>query len=125
MEPILYAGLRNPGRDREIYEAILHRPVTEVAKERNCSPSTIRAAAKRVSEMQLFALKLTGGGKDIAVGTIAARTFRRAALGAYRHFGGTFKNLELPSWALTDGASRISIAELRELDSGAASVDDE
>ena len=63
MEPILYAGLRNPGRDREIYEAILHRPVTEVAKERNCSPSTIRAAAKRVSEMQLFALKLTGGGQ--------------------------------------------------------------
>lgn len=125
MEPILYAGLRNPGRDREIYEAILHRPVTEVAKERNCSPSTIRAAAKRVSEMQLFALKLTGGGKDIAVGTIAARTFRLAALGAYRHFGGTFKNLELPSWALTDGASQISIAELRELDSGAASVDDE
>ena len=62
MEPILYAGLRNPGRDREIYEAILHRPVTEVAKERNCSPSTIRAAAKRVAEMQLFTLKLTGGG---------------------------------------------------------------
>ena len=123
MEPILYAGLRNPARDREIYEAILHRPVTEVAKERNCSPSTIHAAARRISEMQLFTLKLTGGGKDITVGTVAARTFRRAALGAYRHFGGTFKNLELPTWTLTDGADRISIAELRKLDSGAASVE--
>ena len=68
MEPILYAGLRNPGRDREIYEAILHRPVTEVAKERNCSPSTIRAAAKRVSDMQLFTLKLTGGAKTLPSG---------------------------------------------------------
>nr|MBO2511373.1 hypothetical protein [Gammaproteobacteria bacterium] len=65
------------------------------------------------------------GGKDITVGTVAARTFRRAALGAYRHFGGTFKNLELPTWTLTDGADRISIAELRKLDSGAASVDEE
>lgn len=63
MEPILYAGLRNPARDREIYEAILHRPVTEVAKERNCSPSTIHAAARHISEMQLFTLKLTGGGQ--------------------------------------------------------------
>lgn len=119
MEPILYAGLRNPARDRESYEAILHHPVSEVAQERKCSPSTIRAAARRISEMQLFTLRLTGG-KEIAVGTIAARSFRRAALGAYRHFGGTFKNLELPTWALTDGTSRISIAELRELDSGAA-----
>src|SRR5690554_3643446 len=63
MEPILYAGLRNPARDRESYEAILHHPVSEVAQERKCSPSTIRAAARRISEMQLFTLRLTGGGQ--------------------------------------------------------------
>ncbi|WP_447590084.1 hypothetical protein [Aquipseudomonas campi] len=56
---------------------------------------------------------------------MAAKTFRRAALGAYRHFCGTFRNLDLPTWSITDGTSTISIIDLRDLDSGAASVTDD
>ncbi len=58
------------------------------------------------------------------IGPVAAKSFKRAALGAYRHFAGTFKNLELPTWAITDGASTISIVDLRDLDQGFASVVD-
>lgn len=54
--------------------------------------------------------------------TVAAKSFRRAALGAYRHFCGTFRNLELPQWRVTDGTNSISISDLRDLDTGFASV---
>ncbi len=63
----------------------------------------------------------------MSICTVAAKSFRRAALGAYRHYCGTFRNLELPQWQLTDGTSFISIVDLRNLDTGMASVteDDE
>lgn len=63
MQNVIYAGLRNPGRDQSIYEAILSRPVNEVAEELKCSPSTVRAAAKRIADLQAFQLTLTGGVK--------------------------------------------------------------
>lgn len=63
MQPVIYAGLRNPGRDQSIYNAILSRPVSEVAEELKCSPSTVRAAAKRIADLQTFQLTLTGGGE--------------------------------------------------------------
>lgn len=56
------------------------------------------------------------------IGPVAAKSFRRAALGAYRHFCGTFRNLELTTWAVTDGKTTISITDLRDLDGGFASV---
>lgn len=58
------------------------------------------------------------------IGTIAAKSFRRAALGAYRHFCGTFRNLDLPTWEVTDGTARIAITELRAMDVGVVSVDE-
>ena len=62
MQTVIYAGLRNPGRDQSIYEAILVRPVSEVAEELKCSPSTVRAAAKRIAGLSTFQLTLIGGG---------------------------------------------------------------
>ena len=122
MQAVIYAGLRNPGRDQLIVDAIAGKTVVEVAEEFSCAPSTIRAAAKRIADLAVFDLRLTGGGKDLPVGKVAAKSFRRAALGAYRHFCGTFRHLELPSWSVTDGTNTISIQELRNLDSGCSSV---
>lgn len=125
MQTVIYAGLRNPGRDQMIFDAIVDKPVSEVAEEFSMAPSSIRAAAKRIADLAVFELRLTGGGKDIPVGQVAAKSFRRAALGAYRHFCGTFRHLELPTWAVTDGTNTISIQDLRNLDSGCASVTDD
>lgn len=122
MPNVIYAGLRNPQRDQQIHSALVQMTVSEAAEHFSLAPSTVRAAAKRISGLVVFELKLIGGGKDIPIGPIAARTFRRAALGAYRHFCGTFRNLELQSWALTDGTTTISIQDLRDLDGGMASV---
>lgn len=82
---------------------------------------------RRRSELPIWRCSISSsrGGKDLAIGTVAAKSFKRAALGAYRHFAGTFKNLELPTWAITDGDSTISITELRGLDQGFASVTDD
>ncbi|MGE4335850.1 MAG: hypothetical protein AB7E55_07735 [Pigmentiphaga sp.] len=122
MQAVIYAGLRNPGRDQLIFNALIRNTVSEVAEEFSCAPSTIRAAAKRIADLNVYELRLTGGGKDIPVGQVAAKSFRRAALGAYRHFCGTFRHLELPTWSVTDGTNTISIQDLRNLDSGCASV---
>lgn len=122
MQATLYAGLRNPARDMEIFQAVAGKTIAEVAADFELAPSTVRAACKRIEDLAVFDLKLTGGGKQLVVGPVAAKSFRRAALAAYRHFCGTFRNLELNTWAVTDGESTISITELRDLDSGHASV---
>ncbi|GAC1030457.1 hypothetical protein thsps21_12840 [Pseudomonas sp. No.21] len=127
MQTVIYAGLRNPGRDQAIAEAMASMPTAEVCEQFKINPSTARKAAKRISDLHVYELKLTGGGKEMSICTVAAKSFRRAALGAYRHYCGTFRNLELPQWQVTDGTSSISIIDLRNLDTGMASVteDDE
>lgn len=123
MQATIYAGLRNPARDMEIFQAVAGKTIAEVAADFELSPSSVRAACKRIEDLAVFDLKLTGGGgNSIAIGSVAAKSFRRAALAAYRHFCGTFRNLELNTWAVTDGESTISITDLRDLDSGHASV---
>lgn len=122
MQNVLYAGLRNPARDQHIFNALVDKPISEVAEELSLAPSTIRAAARRIADLSTFNLTLTGGGKAIPIGPVAAKSFRRAALGAFRHFCGTFMNLDLPQWAVTDGETTITIQELRDLDCGVASV---
>ncbi|TRO14376.1 hypothetical protein EQ836_07845 [Ectopseudomonas mendocina] len=122
MQATLYAGLRNPARDMEIFQATAGKTVAEVAADFSLSPSTIRAAVKRIEDLSVYNLQLVGGGKALVIGPVAAKSFRRAALGAYRHFCGTFRNLELTTWAVTDGETTISITDLRDLDGGFASV---
>lgn len=122
MQNVLYAGLRNPERDQNIFNALAGKSISEVAELMELQPSTVRAAQKRIAALATFNLTLTGGGKDIPIGLVAAKSFRRAALGAYRHFCGTFRSLELNQWAVTDGTTTISIQDLRDLDSGVASV---
>lgn len=56
------------------------------------------------------------------IGKVAADSFRKAALGAYRNYHGTFRNLELPCWVITDGANSIEVLELRKIDSGESSI---
>ncbi|QQX60900.1 hypothetical protein [Pseudomonas chlororaphis] len=56
------------------------------------------------------------------IGLVAADSFRKAALGAYRSYHGTFRNLELPCWVITDGTQRIEVLELRKIDTGEESL---
>lgn len=56
------------------------------------------------------------------IGKVAADCFRKAALGAYRNYHGTFRNLELSCWVITDGIQKIEVTELRKIDTGEASL---
>ena len=122
MQSVIYAGLRNGARDQQIHDALIYKHVSEVAEEFRLSPNTIRAAAKRIEKAVLFDLKLLGGGQPMPIGKVAADCFRKAALGAYRSYHGTFRNLELPCWVITDGIQKIEVMELRKIDTGEVSL---
>ena len=66
MQPVIYAGLRNPERDKAIAEALHCKSVAEVAEEYRRAPSSIRVGAKRIEDLSLFELTLTGGGEGHA-----------------------------------------------------------
>lgn len=68
MPNVLYAGLRNPERDQNIFNALAGRSISEVAELMALQPSTVRAAHKRIADLATFNLTLTGG----------VRTFRLA-----------------------------------------------
>ena len=122
MQTIIYAGLRNGERDQKIHDALVYRHVVEVAREFQLAPNTIRAAAKRIQNAVVFDLYLLGGGQPMRIGKVSADSFRKAALGAYRNYHGTFRNLDLPCWMITDGTSRIEVLELRKIDTGESSL---
>jgi len=119
---VIYAGLRNGSRDQAIHDALIYKRVAEVAEEFRLSPNTVRAAAKRIDQIAVFDLQLTGGGKPMPIGKVASSCFRKAALGAYRNYRGTFQNLDLPCWVITDGTQKIEVVELRKIDSGEATI---
>lgn len=109
----------------EVRTEIDLRPVwviIKVAREFKLSPGTIREAEKRISNTSVFELSLLGGGSPMPIGRVAADSFRKAALGAYRSYHGTFRNLELPCWVITDGTQRIEVLELRKIDTGEVSA---
>lgn len=122
MQAVIYAGLRNGARDQQIHDALIYKRVVEVAEEFKLSPNTVRAAAKRIEKVVVFELSLLGGGQPMQIGKVAADCFRKAALGVYRNFHGTFRNLDLPCWEITDGTQRIEVLELRKIDTGEASL---
>lgn len=123
MQAVIYAGLRNGARDQQIHDALIYKRVIEVAREFQLSPGTIRAAEKRISNTSVFELSLLGGGGNpMPIGKVVADSFRKAALGAYRNYHGTFRNLELPCWVITDGTSKIEVLELRKIDTGEVSL---
>ncbi|MGF6708783.1 hypothetical protein [Pseudomonas frederiksbergensis] len=49
------------------------------------------------------------------IGKVAADSFRKAVLG-------TFRNLELPCWVITDGTQNIEVLGLRKIDTGEVSL---
>lgn len=58
---VIYAVLRNGARDQAIHDALIYKRVAEVAEEFRLSPNTVRAAAKRIDQIAVFDLQLTGG----------------------------------------------------------------
>lgn len=121
MQAVIYAGLRNGARNQQIHDALIYKRVIEVAREFQLSPGTIRAAEKRISNTSVFELSLLGGS-PMPIGKVVADSFRKAALGAYRNYHGTFRNLELPCWVITDGTQKIEVLELRKIDTGESSL---
>ncbi|URN91962.1 MAG: hypothetical protein NAG77_14050 [Pseudomonas protegens] len=95
MPVFIYAGMRNAARDQDIHDTLIYKRVIEVARELKLSPGAIRAAEKHISNTSVFELNLLGGG-GAAIGKVVADSFRKATLGAYRNYHGTFRNLELP-----------------------------
>lgn len=77
MQPVLYAGLRNPGRDKAIADAMASMPTAEVCEQFSINPSTARKAAKRVADLCIFELRLTGGGKDMPLTDVRRRALWR------------------------------------------------
>ncbi|QHF28535.1 hypothetical protein [Pseudomonas sp. R32] len=118
MQAVIYAGLRNGARDQAIHDALIYKHVADVASEFKLSPNTVRAAAKRIANVSAYDLELLGGGSPLRIGQVVADSFRKAALGAYRNYRGTFQNLELPCWVITDGTQKIEVTELRSIDTG-------
>ncbi|WP_394304466.1 hypothetical protein [Pseudomonas danubii] len=123
MQEVICAGLRNGARDQKIHDALIYKRVIEVAREFQLSPGTIRAAEKRISNTSVFELSLLGGGgSPMPISKVVADSFRKAALGAYRNYHGTFRNLELPCWVITDSTQKIEVLELRKIDTGEVSI---
>ncbi|MBW8355101.1 MAG: hypothetical protein K0M54_14895 [Pseudomonas sp.] len=122
MQAVIYAGLRNGARDQQIHDALIYKRVIELARELQLSPGTIRAAEKRISNTSVFELSLLGGGSPMPISKVVADSFRKAALGAYRNYHGTFRNLELLCWVITDSTQKIEVLELRKIDTGKVSI---
>ncbi|MBX9756302.1 MAG: transposase family protein [Pseudomonadaceae bacterium] len=61
MQNVIYAGLRNPARDQQIFDTLKGMSVGEAAEHFGLAPSTVRAAAKRIADLAVFDLKLQGG----------------------------------------------------------------
>jgi hypothetical protein len=58
----------------------------------------------------------------MSIGKVVAKSFRHAALGAYRNYHGTFRNLDLPCWVITDDIHSIAVMDLRKIDTGEESL---
>lgn len=122
MQAIIYADLRNSARDQQIYDALTYKHMIEVANDFQLAPGTVRAATKRIANVTVFELTLLGEGSPMAIGKVAANSFREAVLGAYRNYHGTFRNLELPCWVITDEHQSVEVMELRGIDTGEVSL---
>ena len=118
MQTILYAGLRNAARDQAIAAMLEDVCAEDVAAQFKLSQSAVYAARRRISSLTTFDLTLEGGGSPVGIGKVAAESFRKAALGAYRNYHGTFRHLDLPCWVIVDGENRIPIMDLRKIDTG-------
>lgn len=117
MQAVIYAGLRNAARDQAIAAAMENESAATVGLIYSLSPSAVYGARRRITSLATFDLKLLGGGGgSVLIGKVAAESFRKAALGAYRNYYGTFRQLELPCWVITDGSESIQVLELRRID---------
>lgn len=122
MQAVIYAGLRNAARDQAIAAAMENETAATVGLIYSLSPSAVYAARRRITSLETFDLMLLGGGSPVPIGKVAAESFRKAALGAYRNYHGTFRQLELPCWVITDGKESIQVLELRRIDTGEQSI---
>jgi hypothetical protein len=84
----------------------MHSSHSSKGRQAHCRPDDLRSEA-------------AGGGSPMAIGTVAAESFRKAALAAYcAYSSGTFRSLDLPCWQITDGDSTIDVMELRRINVG-------
>lgn len=96
-------------------DAATRARLDEIASGMKTDRKAVRRIARIAKQVQAFSLRLVGNGADVPVATVVtAKGFESACKTALRTFGGTFKNLELPGYAIQEqgGGNRMPLEKL-------------
>ena len=75
----------------------------EIASGMKTDRKAVRRIARIAKQVHAFSLQLVGNGADVPIATVVtAKGFESACKTALRTFSGTFKNLELPGYAIQE-----------------------
>jgi hypothetical protein len=110
---LIYANVRNPGRDQAIAAARASASAAEVANRFDISTSAVNAAVRRVKSAKSYELFLErDDGTRQRIGTVIThKGFTAACIGAFRTYGEYFRGLDLPGWRITDGKGSCNTLE--------------
>lgn len=96
-------------------DAATRARLDEIASGTKTDRKTVRRIARIAKQVQAFSLRLVGNGADVPVATVVtANGFESACKTALRTFCGTFKNLDLPGYAIQEqgGGNRMPLEKL-------------
>ena len=96
-------------------DAATRARLDEIASGMKTDRKAVRRIARIAMQVQAFSLQLVGNGADVPIATVVtAKGFESACKTALRAFSGTFKNLELPGYAIKeqDGGDRMPLEKL-------------
>ena len=84
-------------------DAATRARLDEIASDFKTDRKAVRRIARIARQVQAFSLRLVGNGTDVPVATVvSAKGFESACKTALRTFGGTFKSLKLPGYAIQE-----------------------
>ena len=87
----------------------------EIASGMKTDRKRVRRIARIAKQVHAFSLHLVGNGVDVPIAVVVtAKGFESACKTALRAFSGTFKNLELPGYAIKEqgGGDRMPLEKL-------------
>ena len=84
-------------------DAATRARLDEIASGMKTDRKAVRRIARIAKQVHAFSLKLVGNGADVPIATVVtAKGFESACKTALRTFSVTFKNLELPGYAIQE-----------------------